>query len=199
MWWRDFLQSSYLTSFPVQILALEAISVKSNPIQIKNALMAHLDRINEIPMFRSSVKIFLPESNYGNEAGHLYHMIRDRSDVRSYCQKEGKYGVWKDKDSGDEYQYAVNVKLKNDAIRFDSEFFTTSPKHTAQSIKGVLREQMERYRFEFKEPKDVHQTGRVKVTGKQGNTVNDDVMTAFAMGVFWPRLILRDPRRLVSN
>ncbi len=165
-------------------------------MQIVNTLRTHLDRLNEIPIFRSSIKIFIPENNLANEGSHMWHAIKDRSDVRCFWQKQDRPGVCKDRDTADEFQYIINVKLKNSALHFDREFFTTSTKHTAASIKGQLREQMERYHYEYESAKTLHGKDRQTITGKGGTTDQDDLMIGYAMNVFWPRMILKDPRNI---
>src|SRR4051812_38839281 len=110
----------------LQIVALEAEVVRSSYVQIKNVITSSLDRLNQIPMFKTSLKIFICENNLGNESSTTAHMIRKRKDVRLYWEKSDKVGVRKDENTADEFQYLLNVKLRNDAILFDSEFFTTS-------------------------------------------------------------------------
>lgn len=175
---------------------MEAESVKSDKIQIQNVLRGHLDRLNEIPMFKSSMKIFVPENNLANEGSHLWHMINKRPDTKVFWQKQDKIGVCKDKNTADEFQYIINVKMRNKAIRFSDNFFTNSKKHTIKSLKGEFRRQLETFHYEYEEPKTVHGNPRQTITGKMGPSSQDDLMIAFGMGVFWPRLILRDPRRL---
>jgi hypothetical protein len=137
------------------------------------------------------MKIFIPENNLANEASHMWHMIRKRPDCRCFWQKNDRPGIMKDKDSAHDYQYRINVKIKNNALRFDSQFFTTSSKHTVQSIKGLFREELERYHFEYDEDKD-----KCKVTGKGGSGVNDDLVITLGMALEFGPSILRDPRRL---
>lgn len=169
--------------------------VKSSFVQIKNVLETTLDRLNTIPMFKSCMKIFIPENNLGNEASTMWHMIKKRKDLRCYSEKNDKTGVQKDKDTADEFQYILNVKMRNDAIRFDNEFYTTSKGHTAQSMKGLLKEELQRYHYEYEEDKNGKE--KMKITGKGSNGENDDLVIAFAMGVHHGRNILMSPRKFV--
>ncbi len=175
-------------------MALEAEVVKSSYVQIKNVLETCLDRLNSIPMFKSSMKIFIPENNLGNEASTMNHMLKHRKDLRCYWEKNDKPGVMKGKDTADEFQYILNVKMRNNAIRFDNEFFSTSKGHTAQSMKGLLKEEMQRYHIEYIESK----TGKesMKITGKSGSGEQDDSVIALSMAVSHGRDILMNPRKM---
>ncbi len=164
-------------------------------MQIQNVLRTHLDRLNDIPIFKSSMKIFIPENNLGNEGSHLWNMIKKRPDVRCYSTKNDRVGIHKGPETADEYQYMMNVKLKNDAIKFDSEFFTTSKKHTTKSIRATLRDQAERYHFAYEEPKTIHQNGKQTITGKGGPSEQDDLMIALLMGMFHGWAALKNPRK----
>ena len=165
-------------------------------MQIQNVLRTHIDRLNDIPVFRSSTKVFIPENNLGNEGSHMWNMIKKMPDLRCFSSKNDRVGVHKGKDTADEFQYIFNVKLKNDAVLFDNEFFTTSKKHTLTSIKATFREQMERFHFAYEEATSIHQNPRQTITGKGGSTEQDDLMIAVLMGVFWGRVVLKDPRRV---
>lgn len=166
-------------------------------MQIQATLRNHVERLNEIPMFSSSIKVFIPENNLANEGSHMWNMLKKLPDMRCYWEKNDRPGVHKGKDTADDYQYMFNVKLKADAIRFDSEFFTTSRKHSVTSIKGVLRKQIEQFHFAYEEPKTVHQTkGKQTITGKVGTSEQDDLIIALLMGVFWGRIVLKNPKRL---
>lgn len=125
----------------------------------------------------------------------MWHMIKKRPDVRCFWQKNDRPGVMKDKDTADEFQYIINVKLRNNSCRFSSEFFTTSRKHTVESMKGHFRQELETYHYEYKEPKNDKGKPSYRVTGK-GSESNDDVMVAYGMNVFWPKIILRDMNRV---
>ena len=159
-------------------------------------LQRHFDRINEIPKFKGSTKIFIPESNLANEGSHMANMIKKRPDVRTYWEKETKIGVHKSHSVTDDYQYMFDSKLKNNSMFFDDEFFTTSKGKTVESVKGQAREELERYHYDYVEPKTVHGKGSLKITGKMGSTMNDDLAIAILMGPYWGRIVLRTLDRL---
>ncbi len=146
-------------------------------------------------MFKNAIKVFVPENNLANESSHMWHMIKDRPDIRCYWQKQDRPGVIKDKDSADDFQYIINVKMKNDAIRFDYNFFTTTRGHNPESMRGLFREEMERYHYEYEETKNGK--GKLTITGKGGSSEQDDLVVVFGMAVKHGLDILRDPRRIL--
>lgn len=167
--------------------------VKFSTEQLQRILVDSLDRLNEYPLFRGSTKVFIPENNLGNEAVHAWGLIKNRIDMRCYYEKD-KPGIRKAPEHGEEYQYLFNVKLKNSSIRFDSNFFTTSRYHTTQSIKGLLKEQLEMYHPEVKKATDaIHGREKKTYTGKTGG-MNDDLCIATMQDVWWSWMIEKNPR-----
>jgi len=141
------------------------------------------------------MKIFIPENNLGNEASTMWHMIRERKDLRCYWEKSDRPGVIKDKDTADDFQYILNVKMRNNAIRFDHEFYTTSKGHTAQSMTGLFKEELQRYHVEYTTEKKSGKE-KMKITGKGADGEHDDLVIAFAMAVHHGKNILASPRKL---
>jgi hypothetical protein len=158
--------------------------------------MRSLDRLNQIPRLRPTTKVFIPENNYANEGSHMAHMVRNRTDVHVFWEKETKPGIQKVHESAEEYQYLFNVKAQNDCIRFDADCYTTSPGYTVESIKALARRQLEQCHIEFEEPKTLFGKGKQTITGKSGNRDQDDLSIAIQMGVYWGRRAMLDPRRI---
>jgi hypothetical protein len=121
-------------------------------VRIKNILKQHLISIDKL--YPNAIKIFIPENNYGNEGSHMWNMIKKHPNTKVYRQKEGKDGVWKGPGIADDYQFTFNVKLKNQAIMFDNNFFTNSTDHNVESIKAQARQQLEQYHIELEEGKN---------------------------------------------
>jgi uncharacterized protein YegP (UPF0339 family) len=141
------------------------------------------------------MKIFIPENNLGNEASTMWHMLRKRKDMRLYSEKQDRCGVRKDANTADEFQYLANVKMRNDAILFDSEFYTSSKGHSAYSMKSLCKEELLRYRYEYQEGKNGKET--MKITGKGGSGENDDIVIVVCMALKHGRDILMSPRKMV--
>ena len=146
--------------------------------------MDFLDRLDSVAVFRSSMKVFVPENNLANEGSWMWNLVKNRPNIRCYWQKDDRPGVHKGPHMGEIYQMFLNIKLKNNSIYFDEELFTTTPGQTVQSIKGSLREQLERYRFEFDEAKTFFGKAKQTVTGKQGVGGQDDLAIAVLMS-YW--------------
>jgi hypothetical protein len=123
-------------------------------------------------------------------------MIKKMPDVRCYWQKNDRPGVFKGKETADDYQCLFNVKLERNAIRFDSEFFTTSKGHTKETMKGLAQGQLERFHYEYEEPKTVHGNPKMTITGKNGSAEQDDGAIAILMGAYWGRYAAKDMSRL---
>lgn len=186
----------FLTCHFQQIIGLDSIRVQSNHTQIQNTLRAHFERINEIPMFKGSRKVFIPESNLANEASHMTNMLGHMSDVRVYWQKDDRPGVLKTAHITNDYQFVFNSRLKSKSIWFDSQFFTTTPGKSETEIKGQLREQLERYHYEYLEARTVHGNPKQTITGKMGSGMQDDLAIATLMAPYWGRIALNDLRRI---
>lgn len=156
-----------------------------------------MDALNEIPIFKNAIKVFVPENNLANEGTHLWNMVKNYPKMREYRQKDVT-GVHKGAGLADHYQYMFNVKLKNNAVFFDSNFFTTSRQYETNSIKALLREELERFHFGMDEPKAEGKDGRMYITGKMGTTGQDDLAIVVLMGVFWGPVVLKNPRKILS-
>ena len=129
----------------------------------------------------------------------MWNMVKTRPDLSCYWQKNDRPGVHKGKETADDYQYMFNSKLKNQAILFDWEFFTTSSRYNTTTIKILLQEQLERYHFAYEEPNTIHQNPRQTITGKIGTSEQDDLAIATLQAVYWARAVLRDPRRVMND
>ena len=140
------------------------------------------------------MKFLIVENNLGNEASYMWNMVKNYPNVKPYWEKEDKMGVRKGKFTADDYRAICQVKLTNDAILFDSEFFTCSLKHSKQGIKNIAREQFERFHYEFEDAKTPHQHAKQTITGKLGSSENDDLCIAVLMGLYWGRQVIKNPR-----
>ena len=160
-------------------------------VEIKNTLRRHFNQINRINRLKSSIKVFIPENNLGNEATHMNSMIKNLNDVKTYWQTEKRPGINKDNKRTVDYQFLLDTRLREAAIGFDVDCFTTGTKKSIKQIKILLREQMERYHYEYDPNRDTQ-----KLTGKMGSDKQDDLLIALMQGLYWGRASGRDPRRL---
>jgi hypothetical protein len=171
---------------------LDSERVRSDKAQIQYVLRRHFEGINQIPRFRASMKVFIPESNLANEASHMANMIKKLRDVRCFSPKQDRVGVHKSHSVTDDQQHTFNSKLKSDSLYFDYDFFTTSTGKTVKSIKAMAREQLERYHIEYQEAKDEWSRSKQVITGKMGSGMQDDLAIAILMGPYWSRIALKN-------
>lgn len=176
---------------------MDSERVRSNHSQIQYVLRRHFDAINNIARFREAIKVFVPESNLANEASHMANMMKKRRDVRFLWEKIDKIGVHKSHSITDDQQYVFNHRLKANTIYFDEDFFTTTQGKTVNSIKGMAREQLERYHIEYQEPNNSWSRPKQVITGKMGAGMQDDLVIAILMGPFWGRFALKNKSCIV--
>ena len=86
--------------------------------------------------------------------------------------------------------------LLNKTLVFDEDAFTVSRGQTIDSIKAMLREQLERYHWAKKPPKDQFSKERITLTGKLGDK-QDDLYVATSMCPYYGRGCTLDPERFL--
>jgi hypothetical protein len=86
--------------------------------------------------------------------------------------------------------------LFNGKIAFEKDVFTTSRKMTPEKVLGVLREQLERYHWELKPPRDNHGKPSWAMTGKMGSK-NDDLCIATQQTYLYGHNLQSMPRHAV--
>ena len=160
-------------------------------VEIKHTLRRHFNAINKLNRFKACTKVFIPENNLGNEATHMNSMIKNLSDVQTYWQTEKRPGINKDNRKTVDYQFLLDTNLQVCAIGFDADCFTTGTRRSLEQTKLLLREQMERYHYEYDPTRDSQ-----KLTGKMGEGKQDDLLIALMQGLYWGKASSRDPRRL---
>ncbi len=182
------------------IICLDAEVVRADHGKIKYVLRRHIAEINRNPIFRSSVKIFIPESNLANEASHMASMVRKLPNVGVFWEKDYKVGVHKSNTVTDNYRATFDTLLRSDTstIYFDSLFWTNTNGKTASVIKGEMRQELERYHYEVLEAKTIHQSDKQKITGKMG-ALNDDIAIAVLMGPYWAAVVRNNLGRVKYN
>lgn len=135
--------------------------------------------------------IFIPENNYGMH-DHLHNMISDMDNIHTYMQK-GKYGVYKDFRVTREYRRYLSHLLFCKKLCFARRLVCVTRNKTSETIKLLLREQMERYHWEKKQAKDAFSTDKSRLTGKAGGKQDDLVITTMT-ATFWGCEALNNPR-----
>lgn len=152
----------------------------------------HYAAIKRHRLWGRSLKIFVPENNYGMP-DHLENMVQHHGDVKTFYQKEGKPGVYKDQRMTNTYRWNMQMALCNNRICFSEDFFTTSPGKTVKSMKNFAQNQMETMQYINKDARDEFGKNRRKLTGKIGGQ-QDDLLITLMQGYTWGSIICTDPR-----
>lgn len=121
----------------------------------------------------------------------MHSMVKALPNVQTYWQRDDRPGVTKTHSSTMDYQFLLDTKLAHNGVRFDIDLFTTNRKEKLDSVKQNLRGQMERYHYE-------EQPGnkKVKLTGKMGGDMQDDLLIALMQCIYYGRACMRDPRQI---
>lgn len=156
-------------------------------------LERHLRKLLENPLIRDCPNIwFIPENNMGLEASHLHTMVTNFTDViTTYWQKDDRPGVCKTAEITRNYMFTLNNALACGKIRFSQQLFTTCLDRdvSIQSMRNMLREQMERFHWESKAANDNFGRAKYTLTGKLGDK-QDDLLIATFMVLYWGQTIL---------
>ena len=155
--------------------------------QVKSLLLRHFNRINALsPKYAGATKIFIPENNLAHEASHMFNMIRDRPDVRTFYQKSnGKPGILKGPETADFYVVETEEHMRLNRLRFASNLFTNTLGHTAETAKVRLQEEMERYHIQLRLARTEFEQTRRVLTGKGGGDLQDDLIIAMMQCLYW--------------
>lgn len=156
----------------------------------------HILRLNNHEKFRPAKKIYIPENTMGMMGGNLANYVKDYSEITVYYEKpeSRKPGVNKTHAITEDYIFYLNHLLGKQGVLFDRDCFTISRGRTIQTVKGELREGLERFHEEVKQAKDNFGTSKAVQTGKLG-TKNDDIPVALMQAIFWGRAALKQYRR----
>lgn len=168
--------------------------MKSSAALIQQCLLDFINKLNEIPFFRPSAKIFIPENNYGNEASWMWNFIKNQFPyITCFTENGQKCGIRKGPETAEMYQLFLNVKLSIDFVKFDINFFTSNKQKSANQIKAQAREELERYHIECEEPMNGAKP-KQKITGKGGPYEQDDLAIAILTGGTNGQRIIANPR-----
>lgn len=121
-------------------------------------------------------------------------MVKKNPNMRYFSQNDGKIGIWKGEQHADKYQFTFKVKIMNNAVKFHENMFTISTDHTVESIKGRLREQLEKFRII---PPGIEGNNKKtpKISGKT-RTTQDDLAISVLMGPYWSQIAMEHENRI---
>jgi hypothetical protein len=161
-------------------------------------LRRHIMRINSHPLWKQAHKIFIPENNLGLEASHLHSLVSEYPDVSTYWQHTNRPGVVMTHEAKNLYQKQMYQGLFHGKIVIERDLFTVSRKMDPKKILGVFREQLERYHWELKPPRDNHGKPSWAITGKMGSK-NDDLCIAGQQTYLYGHTLQSNPRHEVFS
>lgn len=162
-----------------------------NEWEEQEVMNRHYEAIFAHPRWRTVLKIFIPENNYAMP-DHLANMVVHHR-VEIYRQHPDRIGVYKDGRVTEEYRYRMSMGLFHKRLAFSSAMFTRTPNKTAESMRAMLRNQMETYHYANKNTAGVFGTNRRKLTGKVGGQ-QDDLLVTYMMGYAWGQKCWDDPK-----
>jgi len=170
-----------------QFIGLDSETTKSEFEQ--HAMLArHFGAIDAHPLWRQARKIFIPENNLGLEASHMETMVGAYRNVTTYRQKPDRPGVCMTNAIKREYQLHMVHSLYNRSLLYERDVFTTNRDRSVETMRGMLRAQLERFHRVVKPAADDFQNERVAITGKtaaQDENGQDDLAIAGMMAPFW--------------
>lgn len=167
-----------------------------NEMEEYQLIRRHMDMLNSHPLWRSAVKIFIPENNLGLEASHLHGLVQEFPDVVTFWQNDQRPGVVMTHESKNRYHKMMTTCLYQGKLVFERDLFTTSRNLTAKKILPTVREQFERYHWEVRQARDNYGKRALALTGKMGSK-NDDMCVALQMIYDYGFQLTTDPRHEV--
>ena len=142
--------------------------------------MALIRRIAEL---RFSPILVYVERNLGFEAEHMMRALHGEENVVFYRDAQAnRTGVMTTENVKLGAMTMTNVMLRERRIHMLGADRLAS--HDPGKARVRLREQLEVYSLQFKEPETVFQKGRYALSGKVGG-LKDDIVICLQLGIYW--------------
>jgi len=172
------------------IMGLDS-SPANGPDEIRALLLQHIRALRGHPCLRSAYCIFIPESNLGQEAEHMKHMVKDERKVFTIHEKK-KAGV--NTTHKRKQLYAQTMLEYTRTTRIDPACVCVNPNldatkrllHTKKEFRKQLT-QFKKLQIPAAKPFDLP---KIIYTGKTKKGMNDDLVMTLMIGVFWGREFL---------
>ena len=143
----------------------------------------HIQDIRRIPQLEFSIITIFVERNLGFEAEHFQRALGSLDNVKFYRDMQAnRTGVLTTENVKLGAMTLTNVFLREQRICMLD--VTALVSRNAQEMKRRLREQLEIYSFQFKNPNDVFQKGKYALSGKVGG-FKDDIVICLQLGIYW--------------
>ena len=143
----------------------------------------HIALLRNVPEFKyAPVQIYV-ERNLGFEAEHLERALCGEENVTFYRDQQARRtGVQTTEAVKLGAMTLTNVMLRERRIHLLPADRLAS--QDAGKARARLREQLEVYSLQFKEPETVFQKGRYALSGKVGG-LKDDIVICLQLGIYW--------------
>jgi len=144
---------------------------------------AHVGDIRRIPEFEFSPITIFVERNLGFEAEHFERSLKHLDLVMFYKDiQAGRTGILTTENVKLGAMTMTNVLLREQRVCIlpAGQLISRNP----QENRRRLREQLEIYSFQFKQPTDVFQKGKYALSGKVGG-FKDDIVICLQLGIYW--------------
>ncbi len=139
--------------------------------------------IRRIPEFEFSAITIFVERNLGFEAEHFERSLKHLELVTFYRDVQaGRTGILTTENVKLGAMTMTNVLLREQRVCIlpVTQMISKDP----QENRRRLREQLEIYSFQFKQPADVFQKGKYALSGKVGG-FKDDIVICLQLGIYW--------------
>ncbi len=174
------------------VVGIESHTVKGHG-EIRTLLVSHVKALRRI--YKSAYFIFVPESNLGHEASHMWHMLKDQPRIKTLMER-GEPGVITTHKRKELYaNYAVE-QFANEGMHFakDEEWVTANPfKDANLRANSVRKEFIQQLGFFNKivimkgEP---HEGNIPKIVYSGKKSGNDDIVMTFVIGLYWAMMFM---------
>jgi hypothetical protein len=178
-----FLSFSRLRGM-VRVVGAEVLSGCKDPQRQFDLVADHIRRLrNKKTEWRNSRVIIYVERNLGHEAEHHRHALKDIPGV--YFRedpKNGRVGLLTTNEIKHGCATLLNIMLREERLCILPEADLVCK--DAKEFIIRLREQLNVYSYQYKDPSDSFGKQRVALTGKVGG-MKDDIVIALQLGIFF--------------
>lgn len=168
----------------VRVVGAEVLSGCKDPQKQFDLVADHIRRLRRKNMeWRNSRVIIYVERNLGHEAEHHRHALKDIPGV--YFRedpKNGRVGLLTTNEIKHGCATLLNIMLREERLCMLQEADLVCK--DAKEFIIRLREQLNVYSYQYKDPSDSFGKQRVALTGKVGG-MKDDIVIALQLGIFF--------------
>lgn len=163
------------------IVGLDSHAVRGHD-EIEELLMAHMAGLHKL--YPNSWFIFVGESNLGQEADHMRHMLRDNNNVFAVTEG-GLAGVRTTSKRKELYSMELCKFMSQNAMKhIGDKLVVQNPLNTSSKPLEDLKQQLISFRKIILHSKTGRSEPRVSYTGKSQGA-NDDLVVTLSIAAYW--------------